>query len=473
MKAQTARFRNDQDGSATVLGLFFFLMSAVVLGLALDNANGWRIKTQMQVATDAAALAGAANLNDRAKARELALQVANMNLPTKNAITIDDIFLGHIDRVSLEFVAGADEAGVTNAVAVDGSRTMARANAVPTYLLKFVGMNTLDVQTRSVAAAQLGMGGGGFAGCQDAMFYSEANVSIGGGYRMNGGVCVHASGITPSGGTVGGSFVHSGGNEVFNPEVRLSAPDINRIFLGNSYQPRSLPREEIMVERHMEAALLPQLNTMYSNLWSALWTNAPTTYAGNLLPEFMVGNGPVPVVRVSGYWNAMTQDFGWNGPVLQPNHIYVVDGNVGIASGVSVENVAIITNGSINVSGGGGTTFNNVFFFSRGDNGGSNAAVWGPSATDFCSSTDYTVHLFSRDGTVTAGNRMSGVLAAGNRINLGGGWTGSGVYFEARDAFQMGGGFTTTACDDVRQSEYTLIDPATEEEVTVGSFLYR
>ena len=489
MPTDVKRFHTDEEGSATVLGLFFFLSAAIIMGMALDQANGWRARTQMQIATDAAALAGAANLDDTVKARALAVQVANMNLPAEGQIELADVSFGYIDPVTFNFVEGTHDDGTVSAVSVDASRTTEGSNAVPTYLMQLIGMDTLNVRTDSVAAAQTNVGGGGNAGCEDAMFYSQSTVSVGGGYTMDGGVCVHGAGIDASGNEISGNYVHSGGNETLNPEVRLSATSMDAIYLGNSYSPSDMKPEEIMVERNMDATLLPRLDSMYDALWQALWTNDPERYSGDLLPSFLFEHDTatvstegeevdevvtgLPVVHVNGYWNAMTQDYGWNSPVLEENTIYVVNGNVGIASGVSVENVAIITNGSINVGGGGGTSFNNIFFFSKGNNGGSNAAVWGPSATDFCSRTDYTVHLFSLDGTVTAGNKMSGVIAAGKRINLGGGWTGSGVYFESEEGFQMGGGFTTTACDDVRQSDYELIDFSTETTTTTGSYLYR
>lgn len=466
MKTRVERFRGDENGSATVLGLFFFIATAVILGLALDQANGWRVRTRMQIATDAAALAGAANLDDLANARAIALEVANRNLPDLYAIETDDIHFGHVDLVSYEFVEGADNDGAISAVAVDAMRTTERANAVPTYLLKLIGFDTMDVTTTSVAAAQLNMNGGGFAGCEDAVFFSESAVSAGGGYSLDGAVCMHGNGIGAS-----GAYVHSGGNETLNPEVRFSSPNIDKIYLGTSYEPADLDRKQFLVERTMQASLLPKLDSMYDELWSALWSSGEETYDGDLLPSFFFENGALPVVRVDGYWNAMTVDYGWNKPVLEENHIYVVNGGVNIAYGSSFKNVVIISNDSINVGGGGGTAFDNVYFFGRRDTGGSQAAVWGNA--DVCAAQNYTVYLFSKEGTVNFGNQASGVVAAGPRMNIGGSLNGSGIYIESRDSFPLGGGLNIKACGGARQPAYELTEFGVVSSGSTGSYLYR
>ena len=466
MTTRVQRFRGDETGSATVLGLFFFIATAVILGLALDQANGWRVRTQMQIATDAAALAGAANLDDLANARTIALEVANRNLPTLYAIEADDIHFGHVDLVSFEFVEGADNDGTISAVAVDAMRTKQRANAVPTYLLKLVGFDTLDVKATSVAAAQLNMNGGGVAGCEDAVFFSEASVSAGGGYSLEGAVCMHGNGTGTS-----GYYVHSGGDEILNPEVRFSSPNIDKIYLGTSYEPADLDRKQLMVERSMQASLLPKLDSMYDDLWAALWSSGDETYEGELLPSFFFENGALPIVRVDGYWNAMTTDFGWNKPVIQENHIYVVNGGVNIASGSSFSNVVIISNDAINVGGGGGTTFDKVYFFGRRDTGGSQAAVWGNP--DVCASQNYTVYLFSKEGSVNFGNQASGVVAAGPRMNIGGSLNGSGIYIESRGSFPLGGDMDIKACGSARQPAYELTDFGVASSGSTGSYLYR
>ena len=188
-----ARFLSDQDGSATVTGIYFFLTAAIITGLAVDQANGWRIKTQLQAATDAAALAGAANLSTPELARTLAHNVAKMNLPTGEAIQLSDISLGHIDPAMLEFVASENADGSFDAVQVDASRSSGRANAVPTFLLKLIGNTSLDVNAATVARAQLGLGGGELSGCEDAVFLSTKQIQTGGSNELHGACLLYTS----------------------------------------------------------------------------------------------------------------------------------------------------------------------------------------------------------------------------------------------------------------------------------------
>ena len=70
----------DEAGTNTVFGLGVLTSAMMLLGVSLDQANGWRSKTGMQIAGDAAAMAGAAQLPDEAAAIEMAVRVANMNL---------------------------------------------------------------------------------------------------------------------------------------------------------------------------------------------------------------------------------------------------------------------------------------------------------------------------------------------------------------------------------------------------------
>jgi hypothetical protein len=464
-----SNFIADEEGSATILGLFFFLSSAVILGLALDQANGFRVQTQMQIATDAGALAGAAHLNDEEHARSLAVEVANMNLPENGQITGEDILFGHIDPDTFSFVAGESEEGGFTALSVDASRTTAAENAVPTYLLKLVGFDTLNVVTDSVAAAQSNFGGGGYAGCEDAVFYSESSVSAGGGYDFEGAVCVHGNGSDLSGGT----YVHSGGNETFSKEVRYSAPDIDAIYLGSSYSPAELDLDEIIVERSMEPSLLPILDSMYDELWTALWDDEAETTQNALLPDFLFDDGAAQVVRIDGDWTGYTTDPGswYTLPLLEPGNIYVVDGNVQIPYNSDISDVAIITSGTVNVGGGGNTQFDNFFLLAQGSVISSQAATWGPSG-DVCQSGVYSVYLFSLDrlsfGTVTGG-QASGVVAAAPSMSIGGAMTASGVYFETSNHFDLGGAMDISACGDARQPDYTLTDFSIE---SFGSYLF-
>jgi hypothetical protein len=267
--------------------------------------------------------------------------------------------------------------------------------------------------------------------------------------------------------------VHSGGNETFSTEVRYSAPDIDAIYLGNSYSPADLDVDEIIVERSMEPSLLPILDSMYDELWTALWDDEAETTQNALLPDFLFGDGAAPVVRIDGDWTGYTTDPGswYTLPLLEPGNIYVVNGNVQIPYNSDISDVAIITSGTVNVGGGGNTQFDNFFLFAQGSVISSQAATWGPSGS-VCQSGVYSVYLFSLDrlsfGTVYGG-QASGVVAAAPSMSIGGAITASGVYFETSNHFDLGGAMDISACGDARQPDYTLTDFSIE---SFGSYLY-
>ena len=147
-----ARFRDDADGAMTVLGMFVFLAVLTIAGFALDVANAYRVRTQLQIAGDAAAHAAlvAREFKDRATAINLALDIADANLPgavSSGALRAEDIVFGHWDPASQTF---KPDPTATNAVLVNTGRSQDRHNSLSTYLLRFAGVNAFDVRRQTV-----------------------------------------------------------------------------------------------------------------------------------------------------------------------------------------------------------------------------------------------------------------------------------------------------------------------------------
>ena len=479
-----ARFLSDQDGSATVTGIYFFLTAAIITGLAVDQANGWRIKTQLQAATDAAALAGAANLSTPELARTLAHNVAKMNLPTGEAIQLSDISLGHIDPATLEFVASENADGSFDAVQVDASRSSGRANAVPTFLLKLIGNTSLDVNAATVARAQLGLGGGELSGCEDAVFLSTKQIQTGGSNELHGAVCIH-----------GAQGVSTGGGDLFNEEVRITAESLNDVFLA-SFGPSDLTEQEITAARTMEPVLLPQLDEMRDGIWDELWKSrgenadlwhqpiapwgspygywvgeyelAATDYEG-ILPDFVFNDAGIATVHMrDAYWGIQPDE-------LEPNTIYLSDQGIQFSGGVDIEDIAIITQSDIGVGGGNKLFFDDVYFIGSNLNF-SGSVDWG--ATTSPCNVEYGVYAFGTQslslGGWTSGSRVSGMVGAAPRFEPGGAMNGTGVYFESDSFLSLGGNMDITGCGETRQSDFELADLREQEDSGVsGSFLFR
>lgn len=451
------QFRNDEDGSATVMGLSFFLTAAIIMGLSLDQANAWRNQTQIQIAADAAALAGSANLSDATQARTIALQTARLNLGENASITPDDIQLGHLDPNTLTFVAGPDASGSFEAVQVEASRTTDRSNAVPTFLLKLIGRDEFNVSAQSVAAMQPDIAASGSAGCEDAVFLSTSTVQTGGSNELNGAVCIH-----------GQTGVATGGGDYYSTEVRMSSPELDDIYLA-SYGPDNLPESAIKVARGMEPVLLPRLNDMHNALWSALWNSNVSEYDGDLLPGFLVDGTPANVVRKNGWWNIQPNE-------LVENTIYVVNGGAQFAGGVDIDNIAIIAKQGIGTGGGHNLSFNNVFFMGTQLNLAGNVS-WG-NRSDACADDEYGVYLFGTQSLSMGGwgqtAKVSGVVGAAPSFNPGGAMQATGVYFESGSHLDLGGNIEVNGCGTARSSDYELADvQMSVGSSSGGSFLIR
>ena len=456
--SRLGQFFRDTDGSATAGGIVFLLTSAVVLGLALDQANGWRVRTQMQVAADAAALAGSALLDDPAMAKATALVVANKNLGETGQITADDIVLGRIDPTTKAFLSGPDAAGKYDSVVVTAERSIERDNALPTYLMKLIGINSFDVTAMAQASARRGGGGGAFAGCEDAVYLSSSVFDTGGGNRLEGAVCIH-----------GQQGVRTGGNDWYGDEVRLSAQSLNNVTVATANKTKA----EVAIARDMMPVIIPQLNAMHATIYNSINGTAGSRYYGDLLPSFLKNaQGFVNIVRVNTTWWTIQSSAD-----LQPNTVYLAPGGVQFAGNVDTSKVAIIAQQAIQVGGGGALKFDQVYFFGSDLNMAGNV-TWG-GTVDPCTQTDYRVYLFGKNSLSLGGwggtASVKGVVGAAPRFAPGGAITAQGVYFESSQYTPLGGNLRVLGCGNPRTSSIELADLRQQQAGNgiSGSFLSR
>lgn len=452
-RCQLRRFVGQTDGAGTATSLFAIVGTLMIGGLAVDQANGWRVNTQLQVAADASALVAAAHISDPDRARQMAVDLAAINLGGSDALTAQDITFGTWDRTTDEFIEG----GVVNAVRVNASRGDQRGNAISTHFLKFVGFDFLETNVTAIAAAAQVPGGGRTAGCEDAAFISSGNIQTGGGNNLQGAICIH-----------GQNGVATGGGGTMGPDVRFSAANSNQIQI-NGYESDDVPVEQLMVERSMRPTILPELNRMRSELWAALWTANPSTYSGDLLPDFVFNaDGSANVVRKNESWQFKQDE-------LQPNTIYVINGDASFPGLVDTSNVALVASGDIHVGGGYNLQFDKVFFFGRNLRM-SGGVTWGPRV-DPCGRDDYSVYLFGTESLSLGGwggDNVNGVVGAAPSFVSGGAMKGSNVYFESGSSTSLGGGMDITSCDKRLKSEYAIAEMGVPEDSNVrGSYLAR
>jgi len=131
-------YKKQQRGNTLVMVAIFVPALLAMAGLVLDWGNGAYTQSQLQKASDAAALAGASEIDNPSEAALKAYQIANAN-----------------------FV------GVDNAVyQMSGNTyTVTLTENVPTFFMRILGNTVMEVQTTATAIAERpvsGLRGGGF-----------------------------------------------------------------------------------------------------------------------------------------------------------------------------------------------------------------------------------------------------------------------------------------------------------------------
>jgi hypothetical protein len=142
------RFLRDERGTFAVLGAMMISMLLGAGALGIDVSYGWWVKSKLQAAADAAALAAAQNLPDTAAASSAAVSIApqNVNANFGTVVAASDVQIGTYDPSTGVFTAG----GGTSAVQVTAGRTAAKGNATPVFLAGIFGWRS-DINARAIA----------------------------------------------------------------------------------------------------------------------------------------------------------------------------------------------------------------------------------------------------------------------------------------------------------------------------------
>ncbi|WP_417273024.1 pilus assembly protein TadG-related protein [Celeribacter halophilus] len=123
------RFTRDEQGSITVLGLFCFVIILLVAGMGLDFMRHEALRVELQNTLDRAVLA--------------ATNLRNTNDPK-------DIVIDYFEKAGLREYLNEDEIVVTPLG--DGRQVTANVEAtIPTYFLKFVSIDDLEMTSHSTA----------------------------------------------------------------------------------------------------------------------------------------------------------------------------------------------------------------------------------------------------------------------------------------------------------------------------------
>lgn len=213
MKQDPILYAEDEDGGGTIFSLFLFVTLAMILGIMVDATNAWRNSTMLASAADMGSHAGAvalANSGAEADAIAAARTQVQINMPTARfGDTVGqsgDIHLLHFDPDTKRL----STSGPRNAVAVRANQLDERRNAVGTFLLKFAGVMSWDVNAVSVAAFDVSAECSGTDG-----IYGEARIRASSQNHFGNGYCVHSN-----------DHVWLPQQNTFEPGSLVSMPDI-------------------------------------------------------------------------------------------------------------------------------------------------------------------------------------------------------------------------------------------------------
>ncbi len=140
------KFMADEGGASTILALYFFLISAVVAGLAIDFNKLMAERTRLQVTVDSVAHAALQLRQTESPdaARREAMKITEAMLPPDRygkALREADIVFGRWDADTATFIA--DE-NAKEAVRVIAAENEARGNPIDNLLLHMVGIDSFN-----------------------------------------------------------------------------------------------------------------------------------------------------------------------------------------------------------------------------------------------------------------------------------------------------------------------------------------
>ena len=316
----------DESGTATIMALFFFLISAVLGGLAVDFNKAMARRTHLQVTVDAVAHAALYTRERKTKEEAIAkaLEIAAVNLPVArngNALLPQDIEFGVWDPDTRTFTP---DPGAKGAVRVSAYRILERDNAVKNILLRMIGFDTFDLRRAAVYVTYQPT-------CFREGFVARGMVDVQSNNAFQNGFCIHSN-----------DHVKVSSNNYFGEDTIVSMPNTDHLQLPRSGFETNQGLEEALRDNGYHIRVLNKLDEIITNL---------ATNSAETRPDY-VGSGVVEVLdgRTVG------------GSEFLPGKAYVVTCNGGgsmfINDAVVIRDTTVVTNCPIKF--GQGTTLENA-----------------------------------------------------------------------------------------------------------------
>lgn len=313
------RFVRETDGGLAVWGLIMVLTICVIVGLSMDVANAYKVRSEMQVAADTAGhTALLTRLRDgKEQAITNAVNVANKNLEVSKAtgaITAADIVFGTWDVNAQVFTPNPN---ATSAVMVTAKRNDARANGVGTFLLGFVGLKAWNVTTASVSETYR-------PACLREGFVADKLIDLQSNNGFYNGFCLHSNGA-----------IEVNQNNVFESGTIVSLPNTDNLELPASGFTKNTGLLEALRENFYQIRIVDRIPEIIASLASG---------AATYKPDYITTSAVESISVTSNSQTFSTADF-------VQGHMYYVScsGNktLKVAGNVTLKKVTVMTNCAI------------------------------------------------------------------------------------------------------------------------------
>jgi len=285
-------FAKDESGAVTVLGLFMFIIMAMVGATALDYSNLVAARTQLQVAADLAAHGALYNreTNDAATAKSKAIELATYGMPNSrfaDVLDVDNIAFGTWDYDTRIFTRDASS---RSAVMVTTSRLAEKLNSVESYLFKLVGIDDFDVATAAVFTTYR-------PACFREGFVADGVVDIQSNNNYSKGFCIHSN-----------TYVSVNQNNTYEAGTVVSMPDENQIDLPASGFDKNAGLEDALRSAAYRLRIVNRIDALITGLSTAdpLYTPdyikspTPIYLSGKKLDETDFTKGRIHLLTCSG-----------------------------------------------------------------------------------------------------------------------------------------------------------------------------
>lgn len=231
------------------MGLFWFIFTVGICGLAVDITDGLRNRTMLQATADASVLAGVIDLPNASAAIASAVSYSSDNMATErfgHVLRPEDITVGTWDQATRSFSLGGM---LPDALFVQLHQTTANSNAVPVNFLRIFGLMSWDIAVQAVAQRFI-------PECLRDGLIANEEIYISSNNSFGGRICIH-----------GQEGVSVRNNNLFAPGVRLSMPDIDNMLEIPSSDISSNPGlADALNEKSFKSRLVPHVDDFMADL---------------------------------------------------------------------------------------------------------------------------------------------------------------------------------------------------------------